>query len=141
MDKPGMIQLDARPEVIGPGYWVNMHLVARRANTEPAKRAFRDYLRLLAETFPCEKCRLHIQEYLAAHPIERSWTVLTTKGEDMGMFKYSWEFHDQVNRRLGKEGPDLVTAWEMYSQGCKNPMCTPEVATSVRPTPSRNRYV
>jgi len=40
----------------------------------------------MMEAFPCAECRLHGQEYLAAHP---------------GLIS-STEFHDSVNQRLGK---------------------------------------
>jgi hypothetical protein len=47
-------------------------------------------------------------KYMEKHPIDRYFTWKYNK-EDLGMYRWSWEFHNSVNERLGKQ----VMTWDM----------------------------
>ena len=113
----GVISIPTDPKLIGPGIWFIIHLTARKAVDEPTKRAFLELMKSLAQKFPCEKCRTHINEYLAKNPIEHYWNGKNPSGEENGLFTWSWNFHNTVNTRLGKVYVDYDTAWNMYGDG------------------------
>ena len=97
--------------------WFTIHTMAKHADTLERKNQFIDYMYLLATEFPCGKCRNHIQEYLRNNPFEPFMNMKNQIGEDIGMFKWSWIFHNAVNTRLGKPYMDWDTAWQMYDTG------------------------
>lgn len=107
------------PEVVGPGNWFVIHTMAKRAgesgNPYQAKMAFWNHMKMLSETFPCITCRNHIKEYLDKNPIEPFWRIIDeSTGQDVGLFKYTWIFHNIVNVRLGKPEMSWNTAYSMY---------------------------
>ena len=102
------------PKIIGPGIWVQIHIKGILAVNEKSKQDFIDFIWFQAETFPCQTCRKHINEYLNSHPFTHLYNAKNEKGEEIGMFKWSWMFHNTVNTRLGKPYMDWNTAWEMY---------------------------
>ena len=88
------------PSVWGPYLWVVLHRIGYRAGKAPdimatdEKREL-DWLFAHLETIvPCVECRQHIEEYRKVHGIP----VPAECG------RWIWEFHEDVNRRLGKTG-------------------------------------
>ncbi len=74
-----------------------------------------------SETFPCLTCREHIKEYLANNSMEAFWGPIyhEVSGEDIGLFKWTWIFHNVVNARLAhwghaKKQMDFDTAYDLY---------------------------
>lgn len=102
------------PKIIGPGIWVQIHIMGVLAVDEKGKQKFIDFMWFQAETFPCENCRKHINQYLQSHPFDHLYNAKNDEGEEIGMFKWSWMFHNTVNTRLRKPYMDWNTAWEMY---------------------------
>ena len=103
------------PKIIGSGLWLNIHLKAKRATDETGKRDFVNDMNMYYEEFPCENCRKHIREYMDSHPFEPLWNMKNENGREIGMFKWSWMFHNAVNTRLRKPYLDWNTACEMYN--------------------------
>jgi hypothetical protein len=86
------------PSVWGPYLWAVLHRIGYRAGKAPdimardEKREL-DWLFAHLETIvPCVECRQHIEEYRKVHGIPVP--------ADCG--RWMWEFHEDVNRRLGK---------------------------------------
>jgi len=102
------------PKIIGPGVWFSIHIKAKYAVSDETKQEFIDYMYLLSVTFPCEKCQNHIKAYLETHPFDDLYNLKNQQGEEIGMFKWSWMFHNAVNTRIHKPYVDWNTAWEMY---------------------------
>jgi len=102
--------------------WILLHLKAKNASTLEAKNSCIDDIHLLSVEFPCGNCRNHIQEYLKSHPFDKYMNLKNEKGEDVGMFKWFWEFHNAVNVRIGKPFVSWDNAWQMYDTG--NQVCT-----------------
>jgi len=104
------------PSKLG-GIWFTIHIMAKHADTPERKNQFIDYMYLLSAEFPCGKCRNHIQEYLRNNSFDPFMNIKNENGEDIGMFKWSWLFHNTVNIRLHKPYLDWDTAWGMYDSG------------------------
>lgn len=91
----------------GPGIWHSIHSTAAWSDTSERISFFCEWIRNIREYLKCGECRGHMGKYLDAHPPE--------KAEDT--FIWSWEFHNAVNRRLGKPEMEYNTAKKMYLQG------------------------
>ena len=102
------------PKILGPGIWLTIHLKAKRAIDEQGKRAFISEMFFHYNDFPCGNCREHIQEYMDSHPFEPFYNMKDSSGREIGLFKWSWMFHNAVNTRLHKPYLDWKTAYEMY---------------------------
>ena len=102
------------PKYIGPGVWYNIHLKSYEATDAKRIEEFIDEMYLLAQKFPCKKCRTHINAYIESHPFDDLRYLKNKEGRPIGMFKWGWLFHNAVNTRLNKPLVDWETAWEMY---------------------------
>lgn len=91
--------------------WDHIHKKAVKAVTTEQKEEFERYMNYLIYTFPCGRCRPHIKEYLSSHPI-KSYYNIRENGKDIGMARWSWEFHNDVNRRTNK----AVVSWLSFSK-------------------------
>lgn len=102
------------PKLIGPGIWQIIHLKAKLAIDNQTKKHFIDEMYFHYNNFPCANCRKHIQEYMDSHSFEPFYDMKNNTGTEIGMFKWSWMFHNAVNTRLQKPYLDWNTACEMY---------------------------
>jgi hypothetical protein len=123
-------KIPTNPKLYG-AVWTIMHLMAKHANTDEKKKEFMNFLYLLSVEFPCGNCRNHIQAYLHEHPFEPFMNMINEKGEDIGMFKWSWMFHNTVNARIHKPIMEWETAYHMYDTGH-------EICTNCSASTSRN---
>ena len=101
------------PEILGPGMWYLIHKRAQRAATEEKKREFVTFIKEVRDDMHCQLCRTHMTEYLLMNPLEPFWNI-TYLGVEVGLFKWTWNFHNAVNIRLGKPFIDWNTAFNMY---------------------------
>ena len=109
------------PKKYGP-IWVLLHRKAFKAVTLENKIAFERYLYETVQELECKNCRDHALQYLKEHPIRQYFNVKDTKtGADIGIFKYLWIMHNDVNKRIGKKELDWMTALSMYGS---NESCT-----------------
>lgn len=104
----------SNPKIIGPGFWVYGHKLSRNIKTEQDKKIFLNYINWLKDNFPCLECRNHFREMLIKYPPENSWTVVNG-GQDIGLFDWFRQRHNDVNRRLNKPIINFDQAWKMYS--------------------------
>lgn len=90
------------------GYWMKMHADALFADRNvDCRTAFEKMLINGANTFPCETCKPHFLTYLRNNPIS----------ECNSLFKWTVDFHNAVNVRLGKKIVELPEALEMFQTG------------------------
>jgi len=113
----------ADPASFGPGAWLVIHTMAFDAKTNQKKKHFEESMHVIQKGLKCENCKVHCGEYLKKHPISDYWDIHDKNGEDIGMFKWSWVFHNTVNARLGKPIMDWDTAYHLYSNS-GNVVCT-----------------
>lgn len=103
------------PNSFGPGAWLVIHTLAYKATTREKKKSFEGDMKAICKGLKCNTCNKHCNAYIKKHPIKDYWNVKNDKGEDIGMFKWSWAFHNAVNVRLGKPVMDFKTAYHLYS--------------------------
>lgn len=106
------------PKYIGPGTWYTIHSTAKRAGDSGdynTKKEFVNLMEHLKTSFVCTTCRKHIGEYMDAHPFNTYWIMIDPKTKkDIGLFKWSFDFHNAVNQRLGYPIMDWDTAYNIY---------------------------
>jgi len=102
------------PTVVGPGTWWLTHMKGKDATNDKLIEEFIDHMYFLAENFSCKNCRKHINQYMETHPFDDLRNLRNEDGERIGMFKWSWLFHNAVNTRIGKPHVDWETAVEMF---------------------------
>ena len=103
------------PKYIGPGTWNVIHTLAYNATTKSAKEAFIKHMTIICKQFPCETCRGHCKQYLKENPMS-DYVDVITEGKALGLFTWSWQFHNAVNFRIGKPLMTWEMALHIYSQ-------------------------
>ena len=102
------------PEVWGPAFWFSLHNGALRypVNAAPLwRQRMKHFILGIPVMVPCEKCSDHATAYIEGN-YNRIDTVVSGREE---LFKFFWEFHNYVNKRLGKPLMTLRAAYTMYS--------------------------
>ena len=97
----------SNPATFGPGIWYVIHLNAKKANNEASKKQFKDFMEYTIQNLPCSTCQQHATSYYQSNPLKDYWNV-KENGEDIGLFKWTWNFHNTVNNRLKKP----YVSWE-----------------------------
>lgn len=111
----------------GEGMWFVLHMAAKQATTEEKKRFFLALLTFYTEHHHCGTCRNHMIEYVSEHPVKDYWNIKDDKGQEIGLFAWTFQFHNTVNDRLGKKQMAWDQVWKLYSdenmaicmQGCE----------------------
>jgi|SRR6056297_483022 len=93
------------------GIWLCIHRNAIRATTKERISQFRDSFIDTIENLPCSNCKNHALEYLRSHPMRENCHVL------FYYFTWTWEFHNAVNRRIGKREMHWQEAYDRYADG------------------------
>jgi len=117
------------PTRFGPGLWFSIHFKGIRATTEKKIACFIEYMDELSKNLPCMECRTHYQDYISKHPIIDYSDIKGKDGNPIGMFMWSWKFHNAVNLRLGKKHVDWDTAYNMFSSTESN-FCSADCSSS-----------
>jgi hypothetical protein len=113
----------ANPTSFGPGIWYVIHLMARDANNETKKLQFKEFIENVVSSLPCSECQKHATEYYQKNPLKDMWNI-KENGEDVGMFKWAWTFHNTVNNRLKKPFVSWENAKMLFSK--EDGVCTSE---------------
>ena len=104
------------PKIFGPGLWFAIHFKAMRCTDKRSMTEFAEFMEDLSYNLPCEQCRSHCQNYIERHAIKDYNEVKDKNEEYIGMFMWSWNFHNGVNQRLKKPTIDWETAYNMYTE-------------------------
>lgn len=106
------------PLYVGPGVWFIIHKWAINCkNTEDRKRFCRT-MKKICDDFPCINCSNHCKDYMEKHPIESYIDVkmkIDGVEQDVGLFFWTWKFHNAVNERLKKDTISLEKAYRLYT--------------------------
>lgn len=102
----------------GSKIWKEIHELAARAKTDRLKEEFDIMIRRKQEDFKCLECREHFGAYLRDKPPHRYRNFETKEGLGDGYFYWSWEFHESVNKRIGKKSFPYEKAYEHYHGPC-----------------------
>ena len=99
------------PDYIGPGYWASFHRKARYADTKDKKEEVLRSIVQDIDKFPCNNCRTHAIKYLKDNPISET----LNNNNKYSLFFWTVNFHNSVNKRLGKEIVEQSRAILMWS--------------------------
>lgn len=128
------------PKYIGPGTWTSIHKKAFKSKSSSQQLEFVKFMNETCNDFPCTVCRGHCQEYIRTNPISDYFdTIINVNGidEKLGMFFWTWKFHNAVNHRLNKPIMSWDTAFNLYS-GSESLVCSKACMNSALPPPSTN---
>lgn len=109
---------DTDPKYVGPGTWNVIHRTSFAANTLDEQKKFIKLMNEICSGFPCTVCKSHCTEYIKTHPMEEYLDKeidINGKKVKLGMFIWSWKFHNAVNARLKKPIMNWTTAYNLYS--------------------------
>jgi len=128
-----------KPEYVGPGIWILIHKKARAAVTDKKKAKFIKLMAWICKNFPCHTCANHCAEYYRENPPTKFMqlkVLINNQTEELGMFVWSWYFHNAVNARIGKPIMTFETAYQLFT-----PVRTVglDVASIEQPTHTRSR--
>jgi len=99
-------------KVFGPGMWYTIHITALKIGQDN----FLSWIYIIISSIPCLRCRKHATEYISENPPDKYKDVYDkSSGDLIGMFKWSWKFHNDVNTRLSKPLLDYNTVYKMYN--------------------------
>lgn len=73
-------------------YWFEIHTFAASASKGADRVVFEEWITNLSKRFFCTRCRKHFQKYIKNNPPEHA----------ADPFEWTWKFHNDVNRRIGK---------------------------------------
>ena len=99
------------------GIWFAIHNEAKYAIDYPSKLRYISFIKRLSDDFPCLNCKPHFQEYVKKHPFEDYWSrrkMLDGQMIEIGLFEWTVDFHNTVNKRLNKPIIDLLTAYRLF---------------------------
>lgn len=106
-------------DIIGPGLWHVIHMLSLNATTDITKESFILTINTLCNNFGCDSCKPHFRQFIDDHPFKNYWHIQYKKEGDYGFFKWSWELHNSVNKRLKKQHVSFEDALFKY----KNYIC------------------
>ena len=90
------------------GAWHLLLVLTSKTVTMTRRIVVCEQLREYQAMFPCLKCKIHFAERLNAHPPEAE-----IDDED-GLFKWTVEFMNSINKRLGKPLYDYTRLYIMF---------------------------
>lgn len=128
------------PTYVGPGTWSVIHQQAFAAQTPAKQQEFILFMLDVCQKFPCHVCSQHCSEYISSHPMKDFVnTVIDINGEQkqLGMFIWSWKFHNVVNSRLKKPIMSWETAYDLYA-GKDSGVCVAACMASSGPDETAN---
>jgi hypothetical protein len=98
----------SNPLIFGPGVWFKIHLDALNLESKEEQLFFIKQLRKIVESLPCGDCRQHATKYVEQNPPEKYLGLVD------GLFIFTVEFHNFVNKRLKKPILSLEEAKNLY---------------------------
>lgn len=111
------ISIDALtdPKIFGPGMWMTIHILAIHAKRPQEMLRFIQVVEKLINNLQCKHCQTHALVYMHKHPMVDYMHYTNKKQIPIGMFVWSVEFHNTVNKFLDKPVMDWQVAYVLYS--------------------------
>jgi len=111
-----MSNFPEKSEYFGPGLWFAIHTLARLAIDDKSIEYFIMFMKDLEKSLPCSICREnHYKPYLKSNPLHKDLLKADYKGrKNFGVFYWTWNFHNAVNKRLRKKEISIEDAVKIY---------------------------
>lgn len=97
--------------VWGPKLWEIMHTFSFSYPDNPTlqhKQSAYNFYSSIGILIPCENCSKHCKNYIYNNP--------PNVNSKTDLIKWAFAFHNEVNRRLGKDIYDLNTLYDKYDK-------------------------
>jgi len=107
----------SNPRIVGPGGWKALHILALYDDMN-GQNIYPGFVRFFCEKFKCGDCREHCGLHLSKNPPEKF------KGQKWGMSEHSRQFHNSVNKGLGKPLMDWDTYEKIWIEDDKEGVCS-----------------
>nr|QBK90228.1 MAG: Erv1/Alr family disulfide (thiol) oxidoreductase [Pithovirus LCPAC102] len=129
------MEFPSESKIWGPGIWLNIHVFALGAITMDKIYQYIEYIKFIMPKLPCNECRNHAIEYIINNPLEEYINIKNEKDIYIGMFKWTWIFHNTINMRIRKNTIDYDTALYMYDDPivCSSSCASDNTITSYSP--------
>lgn len=104
------------PSVWGPPTWCFLHTSSAHYPVSPdndTKNATKSFIMSLPFTLPCVSCKHHAIMWVNAHKHKLD-TIVQSRDS---LFKFYVDFHNYVNKRLGKPIMSYAEAYNKYRNG------------------------
>ena len=102
------------PGVWGPIFWDTLHFTAfgypNDAN-ELDRNSYKNFIINFVKVLPCDKCSKDAINHI--NLISDFEWIKILKDRD-SFIKWTWDFHDTVNKKLGKSSPKLDTFIDQF---------------------------
>jgi len=105
------IEPQRQPSQFGPHYWYMLHSMALNYPVNPtafAKTKMKAFIEAIPFLLPCLNCTEHAKEFMAKANIQEA-----LRGRK-DLFTFFWNFHNLVNKRIGKPEMTFDEALNMY---------------------------
>jgi hypothetical protein len=102
------------PEVFGPPMWFTLHNGASKYPSKPSpvtKQRMMYFIMGIPVMIPCQSCREHATAYIEKH-IDTFDDICSSRTR---LFNFFVDFHNFVNKRLGKREWTYEEAYNLYS--------------------------
>ena len=98
-------------DIWGPAAWKFLHTITFAYPNQPTledKRNYKLFFENIGNVLPCPMCKIHFSQNLKKHPIE---FALESKNN---MIKWLIDFHNEVNKSLGKRIYSYKEVYDVY---------------------------
>ena len=97
------------------GVWFVIHTEAYYCDSSNYESVsnYERFIKRIVTSLKCNKCRIHGLKYLDRNPVS-DFLDITVEDENLGVFYWSWLFHNHVNERLGKTIMNFDNALDIY---------------------------
>jgi hypothetical protein len=100
----------------GPGTWHIIHTKAFLAKGDELKRHFIHFMKNeIQPNLNCAECREHCYSYISSTNMEDYINKKDKDGNDIGLFFWTWEFHNAVNKRINKQQISWDDAYDYFN--------------------------
>lgn len=99
------------PRVWGKYIWTSIHMIALGYPDKPTqedKTNYKQFYVNLWKVIPCYKCSINYQKHLKQLPIDEHLN------DNMSLFKWTVDFHNIVNKKVGKREWTFEEALEKF---------------------------
>ena len=94
-------------DIIGPGAWYIIHIMAAKAKTSDEIKSFHILVKMISESFFCDRCRHHFRNNVKECPPPNS-------NDANELFAWTVTLHNKVNQINDKELVDYIEALDFY---------------------------
>lgn len=112
------------PAHVGCGIWFCLHILSLLAVDSESKKDYARKVKYIISSMRCDTCRVHALEYLQKNPVESFFNIKDkSTGAELGCFKWSYIFHNTVNKRLHKREVPWDEAILLFTSGLMDKHC------------------